>query len=133
MRLGHYFKIGTFLKKISKIGQNDANPASFWFTLYIYTHILLGFIRRFFFIKAKKLFCTGCPKSDVWGGKTIFFLSFFIGASAKKYWVRSQIFRNRLPEDLDMLLILKDIFKNVNKDTNLKTGITSSSDLEQND
>ena len=48
----------------------------------------------------KKIFFNErCPKSAVRGGKTKLFNFFFIGASAKKCWVRLQIFRYGLPED----------------------------------
>ena len=46
--------------------------------------------KKIFLIKAKKIFCTGCPKSAVRGGKTKFFNFFFIGAYAKNYWIKSQ-------------------------------------------
>ena len=48
----------------------------------------LGFVRRFFLSKQQILnyFCTECPKSALRGGKTIFFLFFFIGTSATKSW-----------------------------------------------
>ena len=52
--------------------------------------------KKIFFIKAKNTFFTGCPKS---GEGVKVNKKKIIGASAKKHWVRSQIFRYRLPED----------------------------------
>ena len=66
---------------------------NWWYLKIISTRVC----KKNFLFKAKKIFCTRCPKSAVREGKTKFKKK--SQGICKKYWVRSQIFRHGWPED----------------------------------